>query len=191
MATKVMRFFKDERGGAIIILGPYLVGIMFLMAVLFLNSLIFSYKKDRLQILADSASRAGALAVSKSYAVRERTGHGYDDYHVYTELDSTRAIDLSTRIVDDSRSKSKGIELIEIEENPSGDYMFPVWNNRRFCYEDKNLNTVRQYKNGNFSIRLLANVETPIKGFFGGIMDARNIEIYSQSMAKGKVIHIR
>ena len=188
---RVKEVLMDESGGTVLIMAPYMIGLMFLFMVLFINSMILATKKNQIQIMADSASRAGALAIEKSYAVRERTGYGLNDYHVYNELNEARAKELAGRVLEAYEPRLRGITVEEVEENPSGDgYTFPVWNNRRFRYEEKTLTSQKQYKNGNFSLRVKARLEAVAKGFFGGILDQVEIDIYSQSTSRGTVTGI-
>ena len=53
--------------------------------------MLLSGSRYHAQLMLDSASRAGTLAVADSYAVKERHGYGKGDYHVYNKLDKTQA----------------------------------------------------------------------------------------------------
>lgn len=190
MRERILQVIFDDSGGTVLIMAPYMIGIMFLFMVMYINSMVLATKKNQIQIMADSASRAGALAIEKSYAVRETTGHGYNDYHVYNELNDQRAKELSRHIIEQYQSHIlKGVTITQTEANPIG-YTFPVWNNRKLKYEEKPLSSQKQYKNGNFSIRVYAKLDAAARGFFGGVMDAVDIELYSQSTSRGVVTGI-
>lgn len=190
MVERLLEVLRDDSGGTVLIMAPYMIGIMFLFMVMYINGMILATKKNQMQIMADSASRAGALAVEKSYAVRETTGHGYKDYHVYNELNDEKARELSGRIIEQYQSHVlKGVTVTQTEENPVG-YTFPVWNNRKLRYEEKPLSSQKQYKNGNFSLRVFARLDAAAKGLFGEVMDTVDIEIYSQSTSRGAVTGI-
>lgn len=190
MRGRIYRLLKNEDGGTVLIMAPYLVGIMFLFLVLYVNGMTFAMKRNQAQIMADSASRAGALAVSKTYAIRERKGHGYGDYHVYSELEASRAKELANRVLDSYEPLLKGVVITKIQENPSDGYTFPVWNSRRFSYEEKPLSYEKQFKNGNYSLKLNLKFNAVTKGFFSGVMDTAETEIYSQSSARGQLTGI-
>lgn len=190
MKGRICRLMKEEEGGIILIMAPYLVGIMFLFLVLYVNGMTFAMKRNQAQIMADSASRAGALAVGKTYAIRERKGHGYGDYHVYTELEASRAKELANRVLASYEPLLKGVEVTRIEENPSEGYTFPVWNSRRFRYEEQPLSYEKQFKNGNYSLKINVKIDAVTKGFFSGVMDSAEAEVYSQSTARGRLTGI-
>lgn len=190
MESRIKGILTEEDGGTVLIMGPYLMVSMFLFLVLFINSMVFATKRNQLQIMADSISRAGTLAVEKSYAVRERTGHGYGDYHVYVELKEDKARELAGRMIEAYEPILEGVTITRIEANPTGPFTFPVWNSRRFRYEERPLTYEKQYKNGNFSVKLSARLDAATKGFFGGVMDVADTEVYSQSMAIGQLIRI-
>ena len=74
-----MRKYLDDESGTVTLLFPGLLVVMFLMMVLVFNIMIWNSQRNDMQIMADCMSRAGATAISKTYAVRERTGHGLQD----------------------------------------------------------------------------------------------------------------
>lgn len=186
----VRKILADDSGGTVLIMGPYLMLGMFLFLVIFVNHMVFATKRNQVQIMADSMSRAGALAVQKSYAVRERTGHGYGDYHVYVELEERKAKELAARVMEAWEPVLKGVTVTRVEENPVGEYTFPVWNSHKFRYEEKPLSYEKQYKNGNFSVKITARLDALMKGYFGGVMDDVDIEVYSQSGSRGQLLRI-
>lgn len=190
MYNQIKRILQSDDGGTLLVMGPYLMVSMFLFLVIFINSMVFATKRNQLQIMADSASRAGTLAVAKSYAVRERTGHGYGDYHVYVELDGEKARSLAAKVLDAYEPILHGVTVTRIEVNPTDHYTFPVWNSHKFQYDEKPLSYEKQYKNGNFSLKVAAKLEAATKGFFGGAMDVADVEVYSQSTAIGRLIQI-
>ncbi|XBX10720.1 hypothetical protein QMP26_41200 (plasmid) [Enterocloster clostridioformis] len=189
MRERLLQIIKDKSGGTVVVMAPYMVLMIFLTMVLFINHMVLATKRNQIQIMADSASRAGALAVEKSYAVRERTGYGLGDYHVYNELNEEHAKVLSRMVMEQYEPLLSGITIERVEENPVG-FTFPVWNNRKFRYEEKPLSSQKQYKNGNFSLRIQAKLEAAAKGYFGGVMDTVDIDVYSQSTAKGTLVGI-
>ena len=164
-----MRKYLDDESGTVTLLFPGLLVVMFLMMVLVFNIMIWNSQRNDMQIMADCMSRAGATAISKTYAVRERTGHGLQDYHVYNELYSGKYRDIqgtAKRAADEDAdiiyrefkkyNENHGWEVNElsIEYNPEGEkWLNAVWNPKLFAYETKpNLIGKEQYK----KVRLMA-----------------------------------
>ena len=200
-----MKKYLNNDRGSVTILFPGLLVVVFLMMVLVFNIMIWNSQKNDMQILADCMSRAGASAVAKTYAVRERTGHGLEDYHVYNELYSgkyrdkkgtaKRAADEDAEIIYREFVKYNGehgweVNELSIQYNPEGEqWLNAVWNPSIFDYEIKpNLIGKEQYKNGNFSCTFDGKVTGIWMNAFGAGRN-RDLELkfYSQSMAHGTV----
>lgn len=200
-----MRKYLDDESGTVTLLFPGLLVVMFLMMVLVFNIMIWNSQRNDMQVMADCMSRAGATAISKTYAVRERTGHGLQDYHVYNELYSGKYRDIqgtAKRAADEDAdiiyrefkkyNENHGWEVNElsIEYNPEGEkWLNAVWNPKLFAYETKpNLIGKEQYKNGNFSCVYDGKVSGIWMNAFGtGTGRDLELKFYSQSMAHGTV----
>lgn len=179
---------ENEEGGFTLLMLPVILVTGTLIVALIFNIMIMNGKKNEIQIMADSATRAGSLAVKYSFAVKERSGHGWGDYHVYTQLDENLAKELSSQVIQEFQHHSPTLIIDSIEENPIG-FKVPVWNSRNFNYDEKVLSPDKQYKNGNFSMLVNGRVD----GVWGGLLGIPNeipIKIYSQSSARAKVIGI-
>ena len=183
---KLKTLLHEETGGAITIMFPFLVVISVMMFALMMNMMNWNSKRNEIQVMADSASRAGALGVSSSYAVKERSGHGFDDYHVYFELDKEEADSLADVVLNAFGSKITGTEIIDIEKNPVYTYKFPVWNSNTFSYDQRSLSSEKQYKNGNYSVLINSEIDSVWPKLLG-VPEKLNVKIYSQSTARGKV----
>lgn len=181
----VKALIQDESGSATITMLPFLVVIGVMMFIFVMNFMLWDSRKNELQIMADMASRAGALAVDTSYAVKERSGYGLDNYHVYIELEKEEADSLADSVFD-SFDKISRAEINNIEINPVESFLFPVWNSRTFSYDQRSLSKDKQYKNGNYSVLINAQVECVWPKLIG-IPEKVNVSVYSQSTAKGKV----
>ena len=196
---------SDERGAFAMAVFPGLMVVSFMLFVLVCNVMLWDTQINELQIMADSMSRAGACAVSKTYAVKERTGHGYGDYHVYNELYSRKFYDeqgTAKRSADENATivlrefqnynRSRGIEVDEssITFNPVGpDYINAEWSAAEFKYVYKpNMLAKQQYKNGNFSCVFKASIGGVWTNMIGlGTNKRLDVLTYSQSMAHGTV----
>ena len=181
----VMALIKDESGGATITMLPFLVVLGVMMFALEMNVMLWDSRKNELQIMADMSSRAGAMGVSTSYAVKERNGHGLDNYHVYVELDKEEANTLAERVYD-SFDRISRAEINSIEINPVESFLFPVWNSKTFSYDQRSLSKDMQYKNGNYSVLINAQVKCVWPKLIG-IPEKVNANVYSQSAVNGKV----
>lgn len=190
MKNDLKNFIDDEAGDGLLVLYPYIALIGVMMFSLVFNVMLWNLEKNGIQIMADSASRAGAVAIKKSYAIRERTGHGLDDYHVYTELNEAEAEQLADKVINTYTKHLKLAEVTQVQKNPVENFTFPVWNSSTFQYDDRSLSTQKQYKNGNFSIHVKGKVKSVWHGLLG-VKEELDVEIYSQSAARGKVTGVR
>lgn len=181
----VKALIQDESGGATITMLPFLVVLGVMMFALVMNVMLWDSRKNELQIRADMVSRAGALGVSTSYAVKERNGYDLNNYHVYVELDREEADSLADSLYN-SFDKISRTEINNIEINPVESFLFPVWNSKTFSYDQQSLSKDMQYKNGNYSVLMNAQVECVWPKLIG-LPEKVNANVYSQSAAKGKV----
>ena len=206
---KAMRLCKDllsdERGVFATAVFPGVMVICFMLFVLVINVLLWDVQKNELQIMADCMSRAGACAVSKTYAVKERTGYGFGDYHVYNELYSRKFRDdqgTAKRSADEDAemilrefqnyNRSRGLDVDEssIVYNPvGGDFLNAEWSAAEFKYVWKpNMMAKQQYKNGNFSCLFKASINGVWTNVIGlGVGKRLDVWTYSQSMVHGTV----
>lgn len=180
---------QDESGGATITIFPVLVVLGVMMFALVMNVMLWDSRKNELQIMADMTSRAGAMGVNTSYAVKERNGYGLDNYHVYVELDKEEADSLADSVYN-SFDRISRVEINSIEINPVESFLFPVWNSKTFSYDQKSLSKDKQYKNGNYSVLINAQVKCAWPKLIG-IPEKVNANVYSQSSAKGKVTGVK
>lgn len=181
----VKALIQDESGGATITMLPFLVVLGVMMFALVMNVMLWDSRKNELQIMADMTSRAGAMGISTSYAVKERNGYNLDNYHVYVELEKDEADSLADSVYN-SFDRISRAEINSIEINPVESFLFPVWNSRTFSYDQRSLSKDKQYKNGNYSVLLNAQVECVWPKLIG-IPEKVHTNVYSQSTAKGKV----
>jgi len=186
---KMNDFMADETGDGLLVLFPVLALLGMMMFALMMNFMIWNTEKNGIQIMADSASRAGTVAISKSYAIRERTGHGLEDYHVYTELNEAEAENLSEQVIEGYKKHIKLAEVTQVDYNPVENFTFPVWNSNTFRYDNRPLSTKKQLKNGNFSVYVKGRVKS-IWPRLLGVKDELEVEIYSQSAARGTVTSV-
>lgn len=183
---EIKALLHDESGGSILTMFPFLIVLSVMIFALEMNMMNWNSKKNEIQVIADSASRAGALGVSASYAVKERQGHGFDDYHVYIELDKEESNSISNIVLNGIDQKIAGTKILSIEKNPVYSYQFPVWNSKTFSYDQRSLSTEKQYKNGNFSVLIRAEINSVWPKLLG-VPEKLNVKVYSQSTARGKV----
>lgn len=188
--TAIREILEGEEGDGLIVMFPFMVLLGVMMFALLLNFMLWNSEKNGLQIMADSASRGGAVAISKSYAIRERTGHGLDDYHVYTELNEAEAEQLSEKVIEAYTKHLKLATVTDVQKNPVENFTVPVWNSNMFRYDEQPLSTEKQYKNGNFSVYVKGKVKSVWHGLLG-VKEELDVEFYSQSAARGKVTSVR
>lgn len=189
---KLFPYMKErilDEDGATLVLMPFIVVIAFSFFILMFNVMWSSQNRYHIQLMCDSATRAGTQAVEYSYAVRERTGHGYGDYHVYTELNEGTADNNVKMILDAYKDDINGFQMDEFHINESGTTS-PVWNSRIFDYETESINSEKQYQNGVVNLRIKAKIPTIMPEMFGGDKQME-IEHFSQSVARGNVTDIR
>jgi len=186
----IREIIEDETGDGLVVYFMLMSVISFMMLCLMLNFMNWNSERNGLQIMADSASRAGTVAISKSYPIRERNGHGLADYHVYTELNQAEAGDLSDLVIDSYTKKLKLAEVTKVEKNPIGGFTVPVWNSKTFQYDERSISTQKQYKNGNFSVLVEGKIKSIWPGLLG-VKEELDVEVYSQSAARGKVTDIK
>lgn len=179
---------RDEEGATLLLM-PFVVVLAMSFFMMMFNVMWLSQNRYHTQLMCDSATRAGTQAVEYSYAVRERTGHGYGDYHVYTELNKSKANSNVNKILDAYKNDIKGFELEEVHINESGTTS-PVWNSRIFEYEEEAINSEKQYQNGVVNLRIKAKIPAVSSAMYGGD-DTMEIEHFSQSVARGTVTDIR
>ena len=201
----LLTLLSDERGAFAMSAFPGVMVICFTLFVLVINVMLWDVQINELQIMADRMSRAGACAVSKTYAVRERTGHGFGDYHVYNELFSRKFYDeqgTAKRSADENANivfeefqnytRNRGIEVDEasLTYNPVGDeFINAEWSAAEFKYVNKpNMLAKQQYKNGNFSCVFKASISGVWTNVIGlGVGRKLDVWTYSQSMVHGTV----
>lgn len=200
ISKKSREFWEDEAGDGVLVMFPLFTVVMIMMYCLVLNAMIWSHERNTFQIIADSASRAGAVAVSKTYAIKERNGFGLGDYHVYSELNRLEAEHLSQTVIDAYEKHYEGqakpiSKVLTVKKNPVIDEFgrsVPVitWSSRSFSYYETSLPTDKQYKNGTFGVEMTGIV----RGYFTGLLkikDTLDIAVYSQSAARASVKDIR
>ena len=179
---------KDEEGATLMIM-PFIMVLAMSFFMMMFNVMWLSQNRYHVQLMCDSATRAGTQAVEYSYAVRERTGHGYGDYHVYTELNKSKANSNVNKILNAYKDDINGFTLEEVHINESGTTS-PVWNSRIFEYEDEAINSEKQYQNGVVNLRIKAKIPAVAAATYGG-NDTMEIDHFSQSVARGSVTDIR
>lgn len=179
---------SDEEGATLIMM-PFIIVLAFSFFMLMFNVMWMSQNRYHIQLMCDSATRAGTQAVEYSYAVRERTGHGYGDYHVYSELNEDRADANVNKILDAYKNDINGFIMEEVHINESGTTS-PVWNSRIFEYEDESITSEKQYQNGVVNLRIKAKIPMVEPEMFGADK-MTEIEHSSQSVARGSVTEIR
>lgn len=184
---KKLEKLQNEDGVISLIIPTTILWLMMLFFMVW-NLMYASGNRYHVQLMLDSASRAGSLAVKYSYGIKERNGHGLDNYHVYTELDEAQADQNALSVIEEYKNDMIGIHIDEVEMNPSG-ITSPIWNYRRFKYDEREISHKKQYKNGNFTVRVRGKVDCIGLEFLHLDKDIP-IEMYSQSVAKGKVTGI-
>ena len=186
---KLKKFLKDEDGGMILVMFPGLVIIGMMLFAMMFNIMFLSYNRYHTQLMIDAASRSGVIAVDKSYAIKERAGHGMEDYHVYTELDPHESIKNADEIMNCYENDMYGVTITSKEYNPS-DLESPVWNSRTFQYDEKLIPPKKQFKNGSLTIRVTGEMKTVGNGLINN-GDNVGLSGFSRSSARGQVTGIR
>lgn len=172
-------FIKDETGGALLVSTPFFSVLFMLMVALVFNVAIWLERKQELQYITDAASRAGTLAIERSFPVLETNGK----YHVYAMLNPSQASSNADKVLNKSKQYLKGMEITNIQKQPSG-FKSPEWSSREHRYYDKYLTVEKQYQNGDFSVYTEANIEGVWTKFLG-VEDKIKVKAYAQSMASG------
>lgn len=181
--THLRERISEEEGGATIMAMAY----VFLGAILMLflvDMMWLCHNRYQVQLMCDAATRAGTLAVEKSYAVRERSGHGLGDYHVYTELDPDEVDRNVEKIIEAYKGDFSKIQIGDYYINEKGTNS-TVWNNKTFSYEEKPLSKEKQYLNGVVNIRLEAT-HTFLSPDISGHQEVQT-ENRAQSVANGSL----
>ena len=180
LRRKIKEFIFDDEAMGITVAAPWIIFLCFLLMVLVFNLLLWHLQKEQLQIVADSASRAGTLAVAKEYATREG-----GQYHVYVELDPGEANSNAAEVVDAYRDVLGPTDIEYVAYNPSiAGVTYPVWSQRTRSYFQSPLSPYDQYFNGNFSVYLRGR----IRGIWAnalGLSDNFDIQTFSSSHARG------
>ena len=172
-------FRKDETGGALLVATPFFTVLFMLLVALIFNVAIWLERRQELQYIADSASRAGTLAIDKKFPVYESNGK----YHVYCMLDPSKAQSYADKVLNASKANLKGIEITKEQKQPSG-YKSPEWSSYDHKYHDKYLTVKEQYQNGDFAIYLEADVEGVWTKFLE-VDKEITVKAYAQAMASG------
>lgn len=178
----LIRKIRQNEDGALVVTVPFLIIMMLMLTALIFCVAIWSQKRQQLQIMADCASRAGALAVETQVPVLEDN----NTYHVYSRLNRADANENALDVLD--RFDLKGIEVVDIRFNPeqADGVVFdtPVWSSRDHKYYRKTISTEKQYHNGNFAVYLKAR----LMGIWDDLLSLSKdpeASAYAQSMSSG------
>ncbi len=185
--SRLKVFVKEENGGALLSMLPYIITMYMVLLAFTLNILIWSSGSNQLQAVADSVSRAGTLAIHKQYAVRESiVGDWASGYHVYIELDHAGADKLAQKTLDAWQGYTRDVDIYEREYNPEGIRKNLVWDSLHRRYYEEYLDSRQQYKNGDFSVRLKAKLPS-LWGSMLMLPEELDICGFSRSGARGNV----
>ena len=181
LLLKIKEFRKNEEGSALLATLPFMIILFVTFLALVFNVAVLTYKRQQLQIIADSASRAGTLAIREEYAVKESNGK----YHVYIELDEDKADANATRVIEESKRYLKGAQINSYAFNPEGsNFVYPEWSSKAHKYNEKPLSTHKQYFNGNFSVLMDSDAHGVWEDLLG-LGHKFDITTYSSSAARG------
>lgn len=184
--TGTCRFREDEDGDAFVVAAPFVCLVMFMMMALLFNAGMLAQKRHEVQIMADSAARAGTLAVDRTYAVRDAFG-----YHVYTELDPRQAQENALSVIDAymeaNYPSGKGLAVYGMSANDTGSHTYPEYSSRDGEYHERHMTRQQSYYNGSSSVELYARVP----GIWTDILGMReryDIKAYGCAQAGGNAV---
>lgn len=177
-----IRKARQEEDGGLIVTVPFLIIIVVMLTALIFCVAIWAQKKQQLQIMADCAARAGALAIEEQIPVLEDN----HTYHVYTRLNRAEANSNAMEVL--GSFDMKGMTIVDYRFNPERAegvvFDTPVWSSTNHKYYQKTVTTEKQYHNGNFAVYLKASLQGIWEDLLG-LSKEPSVSAYAQAMSTG------